>query len=75
MDFRILGPLVARDGDRDVAPQRAKPRALLGLLLLHANERVSTDRIIEALWGDSPPNTADTALHGHVSTLRKLPAS
>jgi DNA-binding SARP family transcriptional activator/tetratricopeptide (TPR) repeat protein len=72
MDFRILGPLVALDGDRDVAPQRAKPRALLGLLLLHANQRVSTDRIIEALWGETPPNTADTALHGHISTIRKL---
>jgi DNA-binding SARP family transcriptional activator len=72
MDFGILGPLVALDGARDVAPRRVKARALLALLLLHANERVATDRILEALWGEDPPATADKALQGHVSALRKL---
>jgi DNA-binding SARP family transcriptional activator len=72
VDFRILGPLQAVDRGMDVAPRRAKPRALLALLLLHANQRVATDRIIEALWGEEPPNTADKALQGHVSALRKL---
>ncbi len=71
MDFRILGPLAVLDGAIDVAPRRAKPRALLGLLLLHANERVGTDRIVDALWGEEPPTTADKALQGHVSALRK----
>ncbi|TAK00819.1 MAG: hypothetical protein EPO36_07515 [Chloroflexota bacterium] len=72
MDFRILGPLEALDEGRDVAPRRPKQRALLGLLLLHPNEPIGTDGLIEALWGDEPPNTAAKALHGHVSGLRKL---
>src|SRR4051794_22291412 len=72
LEFRILGRLGAFDDDRDVAPSRAQPRALLALFLLHPNERLSTDRLIEALWGADPPPTSDKALQGHVSTLRRL---
>src|SRR6185503_18669595 len=72
LDFRILGRVEAVDDGRDVTPHRAQPRALLALFLLHPNERLTTDRLIEALWGDSPPATADKALQGHISALRKL---
>lgn len=72
MDFRILGPLEALDEGRDVAPRRAKQRALLVELLLHPNQLLATDRLIDALWGDVPPDTAAKALQGHVSALRKL---
>ncbi|MEW5990520.1 MAG: BTAD domain-containing putative transcriptional regulator [Chloroflexota bacterium] len=72
MDFRILGRLEVLDEGGDIAPRRPKQRALLGLLLLYRNELIATDRLIEALWGDEPPNTASKALHGHVSALRKL---
>jgi DNA-binding SARP family transcriptional activator len=72
LDFRILGRLEVVEEGRDVAPSRPKPRALLALLLLHANRPVTTDRLLEALWGEEPPDTADKALQGHVSTLRKL---
>ncbi|NUR78586.1 MAG: AfsR/SARP family transcriptional regulator, partial [Thermoleophilia bacterium] len=72
MEFRILGPLeVAEDGDV-LALGRGRQRALLGLLLLHANEVVAQDRLVDDLWGESPPPTAFTALHGYVSRLRKL---
>ena len=50
MDFRILGPLEAHDGDKRLALGGAKQRALLGLLLLHANETVSSDRLVDELW-------------------------
>jgi DNA-binding SARP family transcriptional activator/DNA-binding beta-propeller fold protein YncE len=50
----------------------AKQRAVLALLLLHANEVVSTDRLIDDLWGDSPPESAANMLQGYVSHLRKL---
>ena len=72
MDFRILGPLEVFDDEREVAPRRAKQRALLALLLLHANQVMTSDRLIDALWGAEPPDTADKALQGHVSALRKL---
>src|SRR3954452_14667025 len=41
------------------------------MLLLHPNEVLTTDRLVEALWGDVPPATADKALQGHISVLRK----
>jgi DNA-binding SARP family transcriptional activator/ABC-type branched-subunit amino acid transport system substrate-binding protein/streptogramin lyase len=49
----------------------AKQRAVLAILLLHANEVVSSDRLIDELWGGLPPETAPTSLHGYVSQLRK----
>jgi predicted ATPase/DNA-binding SARP family transcriptional activator len=71
VDFLILGSLVVRDGDRPVALPRGRGRALLAILVLHAGEVVSTERLIAELWGETPPRTASTALQGLVSTLRK----
>ncbi len=71
MKFRILGPLEVVDGDREVAIAGSKQRALLAVLLLHPNAVVSRDRLIDELWGESPPDTASTALQVHVSQLRK----
>jgi peptide/nickel transport system substrate-binding protein len=51
---------------------RPQQRALLALLALNANRVVSTDRVIDALWGESPPPTASVALYGLVSGIRKL---
>jgi DNA-binding SARP family transcriptional activator/tetratricopeptide (TPR) repeat protein len=71
VEFRLLGPLeVLRDG-RPVALGGRKPRALLAILLLHANEVVSADRLIDGLWGASPPGAAGNTLQAHVSQLRK----
>jgi DNA-binding SARP family transcriptional activator/ABC-type transport system substrate-binding protein/streptogramin lyase len=71
MEFRLLGPVeVLRDG-RPIALGGGKPRALLALLLLRANEVVSRDRLIDALWGDRPPGTADHGLDVQISRLRK----
>jgi DNA-binding SARP family transcriptional activator len=72
VEFSILGPLKVLDGGRDLTPGRAKQRALLAMLLLHRNQVVASDRLVEALWGEAPPASAATALHGHVSALRKL---
>src|SRR5262245_26019321 len=72
MEFRILGPLEVSEGERAIPLGGAKQRALLAILLLHANEVVSTDRLIDELWGAHPPDTAHTALQGYVSRLRKL---
>jgi DNA-binding SARP family transcriptional activator/ABC-type transport system substrate-binding protein len=71
MEFRLLGPLeVLRDG-RVLAVGGAKQRALLALLLLHANEVVSRDRLIDELWSERQPGTADHSLDVQVSRLRK----
>ncbi|HEY3182522.1 MAG TPA: BTAD domain-containing putative transcriptional regulator [Gaiellaceae bacterium] len=71
MDFRILGPLEVHDEGNVVPVGGAKPRALLAALLLRANEGVSSERLIDELWGEEPPDTAPNALQVYVSQLRK----
>jgi DNA-binding SARP family transcriptional activator len=73
VEFRILGRLaVLDDGGNAVEPAGAKPRVLLAMLLLNANGTVSSDQLLEALWGDRVPTTAQKALQVYVSQLRKL---
>ena len=75
LEFRILGPLEVVDGDGAIPLGGAKPRALLLLLLMHAGEVVSADRLIDDLWNGSPPTSAAKVVQGYVSQLRReLPA-
>jgi YVTN family beta-propeller protein len=69
--YGILGPLEVRDGERTVALAQGRQRLLLTVLLLHANRAVSSDRLIDALWGEAPPVSATGSLHNLVSGLRK----
>jgi DNA-binding SARP family transcriptional activator len=72
MEFRILGLMEVLDGGRRLPLPRGRGRALLALLVLHAGEPVSADRLIDELWGESPPPTARTVVHGLVSRLRSV---
>jgi predicted ATPase/DNA-binding SARP family transcriptional activator len=71
VEFRLLGRFEVDADGVDLTPTRSKQRALLALLLLRESEVVATDELVEALWGPRPPETAHTALYGHVSALRK----
>ena len=71
MEFGILGPLEVRAGGDVVVLGGPKPRALLAVLLLHANETVSAERLAMGLWGEDAGADAVKALHVHVSRLRK----
>jgi len=71
VEFRILGPLEVRDGQRIVPLGGAKQRAILAILALHHDEVVSRDRLVDGLWGDSPPATAGHTIEAYVSRLRK----
>src|SRR5436190_9699807 len=71
MEFRILGPLEAVVDGRLVALGGSSQRALLALLLLQANEVVSSDRLVDELWAERPPSSGATALQVRVSQLRK----
>jgi YVTN family beta-propeller protein len=71
MRYGVLGPLEVRDGSRTIVLPRGRQRLLLAVLLLHANETLSSDQLIDALWGESPPPSAAASLHNLVSGLRK----
>jgi YVTN family beta-propeller protein len=71
MDFRILGPFEVYDRGEPVLLGAGKQRALLALLLLHPNEVVSVDRLIDDLWHEAPPATAGKILQNYVSQLRR----
>ena len=71
MEFRILGPLEVVTEGRVVRLDAAKPRALLAILLLHTNEPVPRDRLIEDLWAGRPPSSAAKVLQTYVSQLRR----
>ena len=71
MDFRLLGPLEVWHEGRALDLRGLKRRAVLALLLVHANEVVSRDRLIDELWEEDPPANASAALQNHISRLRK----
>ena len=72
MFFRILGPLEVVEGDRSLPLGGPRQRALLAILILRANEVVSSERLADQLWGETPPPTAAKAIQVYVSKLRKL---
>ena len=72
MEFRVLGSLEVIDRDGPVALGAPKQRALLAVLLLHRGEPVSSDRLIDEIWGEEPPASAKKLVQGYVSNLRKV---
>ncbi|HSV40752.1 MAG TPA: BTAD domain-containing putative transcriptional regulator [Nocardioidaceae bacterium] len=71
MLFRVLGPLEALLGASPIVLGGAQQRALLAILLVHANRPVSTDTLIDLIWGDKPPASAAKVVQVYVSQLRK----
>jgi DNA-binding SARP family transcriptional activator len=72
VEYRILGPLKVVDEGELVPLGRLKERLVLAILLLNANQFVSRERLIDDLWGESPPPTAKKAVNVYVSQLRKV---
>jgi len=71
VELRILGPLEVRTDEGVVSLPRRRERVLLAALLLRPGVVVSTDQLVEAIWGESPPRTATGSLQNAVSELRK----
>lgn len=72
IQFRILGPVEAREDGQALDIGSPKQRALLAVLLLRAGELASVDELIDALWGAHPPDRAVSSVHAYVSRLRKV---
>ena len=71
MEFRLLGSLDVRSGDVVVPIQAARQRSVLTALLLSANEVVTADRLVDLVWGDAAPRSAEANLRNHVTGLRR----
>ena len=71
MEFRILGPFEAVENGRSLALGSSQQRAVLAVLLLHRSEVLSTDRLVDELWGERAPPTAAKTVQGYISHLRK----
>ncbi len=71
LEFLILGPFEIHLDGEPLALGGRQQRALLAALTLRANELVSSERLIDELWPEDPPDTADHLVHVYVSRLRK----
>jgi DNA-binding SARP family transcriptional activator len=72
MEIKLLGQLTARLNHRSIVPSAAKPRQVLSLLALNAGRVVTVTTLLEELWGDHPPRSAQTTLQTYVLQLRRL---
>jgi DNA-binding SARP family transcriptional activator len=71
MEIRILGPLMLRHANRTSMLTAQKPRSVLALLLLNADQTVQVPALIQDLWGTTPPVSAQTTLQTYVLQIRK----
>lgn len=72
MDIEVLGALSVRENGVSVVPTAPKPRQVLALLALNADQVVSVATLIEELWDENPPRSARTTLQTYVLQLREL---
>ena len=72
IEFRVLGSFEVVEGDRALALGSPRQRLLLAVLLVHRGLPISSDRLIDELWGDQPPASAIKIVQGYVSNLRKV---
>ena len=72
MEFKLLGPLEVGNGTAPIAIAGRKQRALLARLLLDANRTVAADRLVDDLWGEAVPESAQKMVQIYVSQLRKV---
>jgi DNA-binding SARP family transcriptional activator len=70
MEFRVLGPVEMHVESRRVDIGHARQRAVLAVLLLDLNKVVSTDRLIDRVWGEEPPVSVRNVVYGLVARLR-----
>ncbi|WP_214325727.1 AfsR/SARP family transcriptional regulator [Nonomuraea sediminis] len=69
--FAILGPVEVSAGGRSLPALAPRHRAFLGYLLLHAGVVLSVDRLSDAMWGPTPPDTARAQVHAALTAIRR----
>lgn len=71
MRFGLLGPLLVQSGEENLPVRRGKQRTVLAALLLDAGRVVSVEKLIDVIWGENPPASADVAVRNYVMRLRR----
>jgi DNA-binding SARP family transcriptional activator/tetratricopeptide (TPR) repeat protein len=69
--FAVLGPVRAHRGDQEIPMGSPQQRALLGALLLRGSHTATAEELIDAIWGEEPPDQAKAALRTYASRIRK----
>lgn len=72
IEFRLLGPVEVRTGDRLVDIGTPKQRAILAALLVDAGNALTLDTLVDRVWGQSPPVQARAVLYAHLSRIRHV---
>ncbi|WP_225840509.1 AfsR/SARP family transcriptional regulator [Streptomyces sp. NK08204] len=72
MDIEVMGALSVRENGVSIVPTAPKPRQVLALLALHADQVVPVTALVEELWGSKPPRSSRTTLQTYVRQLREL---
>lgn len=72
MNIEVLGALSVREKGRSIAPSAPKPRQVLALLALNADQLVPVSQLVEELWGQKPPRSSRTTLQTYVLQVRDL---
>ncbi|MFH8409726.1 BTAD domain-containing putative transcriptional regulator [Streptomyces sp. NPDC018019] len=72
MEIKVLGPLVAETGGTSIVPSAGKPRQILALLSVNANQVMPVPTLMEEIWGDGMPRSALTTLQTYILQLRRL---
>src|SRR4051812_19257834 len=72
LTFKVLGPIRAWRGDRELELGTPQQRVVLAVLLLHRGRAAAVSELIDALWGEQPPQSAQPALLTYISRLRKV---
>ena len=68
----VLGPVTAWRGEREVNAGQPRQLAVLGLLATRANRVVSRGELVDAVWGDQPPASAESGIYTYVAGLRRV---
>jgi DNA-binding SARP family transcriptional activator/ABC-type glycerol-3-phosphate transport system substrate-binding protein len=71
MEIRVLGPVGVFEGGRQLPLGGRRQRSVLAGLAVHVGDAVSTERLIDLVWGESPPPSARKSLQTYVSRLRR----
>jgi DNA-binding SARP family transcriptional activator len=68
----VLGPVRAWLADQELPPGPPRQQAVLGMLAMRANRVVSRDELVDAVWGQKAPASAEGGVHTYVAGLRRV---